>query len=287
MIAEAWHFGAPVAGYRWRPIGEPRATLLLAHGYAEYAERYVARYHGLVPALVGRGFDVHAFDYAGHGGSAGRRGAADVEAAVAQHRQARRALAGQKPLFLFGHSLGGLVTAASVARDGAGVAGVVLSAPLLLVEAPPLLRLIGRVLAKIAPGAGVQPPLDPAGISRIDAEVEAYCADPRGYHGKLPAILGASALKVAAASWPLYPAWTAPVLALHGTADTFTNPEGSERFIAAVAASDKRLELFEDGRHELLNDLERDRALALVLDWLEQRVSAGGPPWPSRVFGPG
>lgn len=272
MIAEPWDFGASVAGYRWRPAGAPRATLLLAHGYAEYAERYVARYNGLVPALVARGFDVHAFDYVGHGGSAGRRGAADVEEAVAQHRQARRALAGDRPLFLFGHSLGGLVTAASVAHDGAGVAGVVLSAPSLLVEAPPLLKLVGRMLARVAPGAGVQPALDPAGISRIGAEVEAYRTDPRGYHGKLPAILGATALKVAAAGWPLYPGWTAPVLVLHGTADTFTDPRGSARFIATVAAPDKRLERFADGRHELLNDLERDRALALVLEWLGKRL---------------
>lgn len=273
MIAEPWHFGAPVAGYRWRPAGRARAILLLAHGYAEYAERYVEHYNGLIPALVARGFDVHAFDYAGHGNSAGKRGAADVAQAVAQHRQARRALTGDAPLFLFGHSLGGLVTAASVAADGAGVSGVVLSAPLLLVEAPPLLKLVGRVLARVVPGAGVQPPLDPAGISRIAAEVEAYRTDPRGYHGKLPAILGATVLNVAERSWPLYPAWTTPVLAMHGSADTFTDPKGSERFVTTVAARDKRLTMFEGGRHELLNDLERDRALALVLDWLEERVA--------------
>lgn len=272
MIEESWHFGAPVAGYRWRPPGAARATLLLAHGYAEYAQRYVGHYHGLVPALVARGFAVHAFDYRGHGASAGRRGAADVGEAVAQHVQARRSLEGDLPLFLFGHSLGGLVTAASVVRDGSDVAGVVLSAPLLLVEASPLLRLVGRVLARVAPGAGVRPPLDPAGISRIAAEVEAYRTDPRGYHGKLPAILGASAQKVAGEGWSRYPDWTAPVLALHGTADRFTDPRGSERFIATVHAADKQLMLFDGGRHELLNDVERDRVLALVLDWLEERA---------------
>ena len=272
MIAEPWDFGASVAGYRWRPAEAARATVLLAHGYAEYAERYVAHYNGLIPALVARGFAVHAFDYVGHGASPGKRGAADVAVTVAQHRRARAALASEGPLFLVGHSPGGLVTAASVAADGGGVRGVVLSAPLLLVEASPLLKLVGRVLARIAPGAGVQPALDPAGISRIAAEVEAYRNDPRGYHGKLPAVLGASVLKVAAAGWARYPAWTVPVLALHGTADTFTDPRGSERFVATVAAADKQLVLFADGRHELLNDVERDRALALVVEWLDARA---------------
>lgn len=273
MRTDDWRFGADVRGYRWAPDGAARATVLLAHGYAEYAERYVEHYNRLIPRLVERGFAVHAFDYRGHGGSPGRRGAADVRAAVAQHRAARRASAEEGPLFLFGHSLGGLVTAASVAEDGTGVAGVVLSAPALLIEVPPLLKLVGRVLARVAPRIGVQPPLDPAGISRIADEVEAYRSDPRGYHGRLPAILGATALDVAAASWPLYPTWRAPVLVLHGTADTFTDPRGSERFVAAIGAADKRLELFEDGRHELLNDLERDRALEMILAWLEHHLA--------------
>ncbi len=272
MRTDIWDFGAPVAGHGWRPDGAVRATVLLAHGFAEYAERYVTRYHRMVPRLVERGFAVHAFDYRGHGGSAGARGAVDVAAAVAQHRQARAALAGTGPLLLFGHSLGGLVTAASVGADDADVAGVVLSAPALLLEASPGLKLVGRVLARLAPGVGVRPALDPAGISRDPAEVAAYRTDPRGYHGRLPAITGASALAVADALWPRLPAWRAPVLVLHGTADSFCPIAGSERFVAAVAASAKRLARFEGGAHELLNDLERDRALTMILDWLEARL---------------
>jgi alpha-beta hydrolase superfamily lysophospholipase len=62
------------------------------------------------------------------------------------------------------------------------------------------------------------------------------------------------------------------VLVLHGTADSFTDPRGSERFVAVVPAVDQRLERFADGRHELLNDLERDRARALILDWIDTRI---------------
>ena len=271
MRAEPWSFGAPVSGHRWAD-GTARATVLLAHGFGEYAGRYVNHYHRLIPALAARGFAVHAFDLEGHGGSPGPRGVVDVGRAVEQHRAARRALAGAGPLFVFGHSLGGLITAASVARDGSGVAGAVLSAPALLIEAKPLLKLVGRALERIAPGAGVLPPLDPAGISRRAEEVAAYRADRPVSRGKLPALTGATALAAAEEGWLLYPRWTAPVLALHGTADTFTDPAGSRRFVDAVAATDKTLASFEGGRHELLNDVERDRALALVLDWLEARV---------------
>lgn len=270
MITEDWGFGAPVRGWRWRPDGEARAALLLAHGFGEYAERYVGHYNGLVPALVSHGFAVHAFDLEGHGRSPGRRGSVDLRVALDQHLAARRAIGG--PLFLFGHSLGGLLTAASVARDGNSLAGVVLSAPALPEDAPWLTKLIGRALARIAPHAGILPALDPAGISRIEAEVAAYRSDHQVYRGKLPAITGASALAASQEGWRRYPAWRAPVLMVHGTADTFTDPKASERFFGMIGATDKTLELFDGGRHELLNDLERDRALALVLDWLEART---------------
>lgn len=272
MTATDWDFDPAVRGRQWSAVGTPRATLLLAHGFGEYAERFAARYHRLIPALTAAGVAVHAFDLPGHGGSPGPRGVVDVRAAVGLHLRARQALARTRPLFVLGHSLGGLIAAASVARDGTGVAGAVLSAPALLIEAPTLLKLVGRTLARVAPAAGIRPPLDPTGISRIADEVEAYRTDRQIYRGKLPALTGASALAVAEEGWRLYPGWTAPVLVLHGTADSFTDPRGSERFVAAVSTADARLERFADGRHELLNDLDRDRARALILDWIGARL---------------
>lgn len=118
---ETWDFGRGRAGYAWRSPA-PRAKLLLAHGYGEYAERYLEHYHRLIPHLVALGFDVHAFDLEGHGRPGGARGVADMHRAVADHIAARAALSeGGAPVFLFGHSLGGLVTAASVARSPAGL----------------------------------------------------------------------------------------------------------------------------------------------------------------------
>lgn len=284
MKAKPWTFDGSVAGHRWLPDGEPRGRLLLAHGFAEHAGRYVERHAGLVPALVARGWAVHAWDYRGHGASPGARGVVDVAREVARHRAARAAMASAEagPVFCFGHSLGGLVTAASVAADPGGVAGVVLSAPALLIEAPGWLKLVGRAVARVAPGAGIRPALDPAGISRLPGEVAAYRDDARNHHGKLPAITGASALAVSEAAWARYPDWQVPVLALHGTADPFTDPRGSERFVAAVGAADKRLVMVEGGRHELLNDIGREEALALVLGWLESRLV---PPRNGEVAG--
>lgn len=270
MATENWDFGRGLSGYAWR-TPNARANLLLTHGFAEYAERYVARYHQLVPKLNALGFDVYGWDMRGHGRSPGARGVADLRGAVADHRAARAKLA-NKPLFLFGHSLGGLVTAASAAEDQSAISGVVLSAPALLITAPAHLRAIAGFVSIIAPGARLVPPLEAEGLSRIPEEVAAYKSDPMVSDTRVPAKTGATAIDASEAAWARYPNWTAPVLALHGLQDRATNPEGSKRFIASIASSDKQLQTYPEGRHELLNDLDRDAAMDVITSWLSARL---------------
>lgn len=274
LRASPWDFDRNRAGYVWR-AANPRASVLLTHGFAEYSERYVRHYHGLIPSLTDAGFDVYAFDMHGHGRSPGARGVADMREAVADHRAARRALRESgKPIFLFGHSLGGLVTAVSVAEDSSNVAGVILSAPALLLSAPAHLQAIASIVAAFAPGARLVPPLDPDSLSRIPEEVRAYRSDSMVSDTRVPARTGVTAIAVAESGWRRYEAWTTPVLVLHGEQDRATDPRGSKRFFEMIGAADKHLELYPDGMHELLNDLERDAALALVSTWLNARAPA-------------
>ncbi len=270
MSTEAWDFGRGLSGYAWC-TPNARANVLLTHGFAEYAERYVEHYHQLVPKLNALGFDVYGWDVRGHGRSTGARGVADMHEAVADHRAARRALGG-KPLFLFGHSLGGLVTAASVAEDASDVAGVVLSAPALLITAPAHLRAIAGLVAAFAPGARLAPPLDADSLSRIPEEVAAYRNDAMVSDPRVPAKTGATAIAVSEQAWARYPQWRTPVLVLHGEQDRATDPEGSKRFAAMIPAADKQLVLYPEGRHELLNDLDRDAAMDVISSWLRERL---------------
>ncbi len=272
--AEWWEAPEGLFGYHW-PAENARATLLLQHGFGEHAGRYVEHFSGLVPALNAMGVEVFAFDMAGHGRSAGARGVVDVDAMAQAHRAARRELAQRgRPLLLFGHSLGGLVTALSVARDPEGLAAVVLSSPALPDSAPLPLRLIAQALVKVAPGVGVAPLGEPSGISRIKSEVDAYLADPLVNPRRVPALLGVTALAAAAEVRAAAPNWRAPTLILHGTADQYTDPRASQRLFDALAAEDKRLELVAGARHELLNDMPRKRIAAELLSWIEARLPA-------------
>ena len=268
-----WDTGTGVAGYVWH-APEPRAVLLLQHGYGEYARRFVGQYSRLIPRLLNLGVSVYAFDMRGSGHSPGRRGLTDVARAVEDHLAARRILHEQAlPVFLFGHSLGGLVTATSVLREQGGVSGVVLSSAALLFEASRGLLAFARAAAFLAPT--VRAPHKAAGIDllyRGAERDELLAGDPLFYRGRVPMLVAATGGNIARDNWNRYPGWKVPVLLLHGTADTWTDPRGSERLFESVASSDKTLHLVEGGYHELLNDAERDETLRVVLTWLGRRL---------------
>ncbi|MDP9365786.1 MAG: lysophospholipase [Chloroflexota bacterium] len=272
---EPWDIGTDVTGFVWR-APNPRAVLLLQHGYGEYAQRYVRHYNRLVPHLLHAGVSVYAFDLWGHGRSPGRRAVTDVGRAVEDHLAARRKLREQPlPVFLLGHSLGGLVTTASVARDGSGLRGVILSSAFLRRESKggAFTRVLANVLAAVGPTlpAPVRPtPL--SALSRIPEGLESVANDPLMHHGRLPILLAATSLNLIEDNQKRYRDWTAPTLVLHGTVDLSTDPEGSSMLYEAIASRDKTLHLVEGGRHELLNDTERDETLQVLLTWLEDRL---------------
>ncbi|HEX7318055.1 MAG TPA: alpha/beta fold hydrolase [Pyrinomonadaceae bacterium] len=270
---QPWDIGTGVTGYVWHALN-PRAVLLLQHGYGEYARRFVTQYNRLIPHLLNAGVSVYAFDMWGSGHSPGRRGLTDVGRAVEDHRAARRKLSEQPlPLFLLGHSLGGLVTATSVMRDQGGVRGVVLTSAALQFDASRGLLAFARAAAFFAPT--VRAPHKAAGIEFLyhGAERDELLAgDPLFYRGRVPMLVAATGGNIAHDNWNLYPAWKVPVLLMHGTADTWTDPRGSQRLFDAVASEDKTIHLVEGGYHELLNDTERDETLNVLLSWLERHL---------------
>ena len=253
---------------------DPRAVVLLQHGYTEYAERYVSDYNQLIPRLNERGYHVVAMDMEGHGRSPGTRGVVNVKKAVTGHLEVREKVASYElPIFLFGHSLGGLVTAGSVTAMSSHIHGVILTGPALPNPPVGLLRSAVNMVATLIPDVSVPlPRASMEGLSRIPQVREKVLADSRIPKRNIPFILAATALETAQDVKLGTMGWTVPTMIMHGTADTWTDPQGSHRLIEAVQSRDKTLRLFDDGRHELLNDLDQDIVLEEILDWLDRHV---------------
>lgn len=256
----------------WLPAGTPRGHVVLVHGYAEHCRRY-AHVAAFLNAL---GFAVHSYDQRGHGKSPGKRGYIaqfdtlldDLDTYFA-HIQSR--FAGQ-PVFLMGHSMGGLVVTRYVQTRTLPLCGLVLSSSLLAIgDVSPFLIALAGVLGKLTPTLPVLA-LDAKAISRDPREVAAYESDPLVYHGKILARTGAELNAAIKAAQARFGSITLPVYAIHGTEDALAPVAGSRLLVAGLGSTDKTLREYEGGYHELFNEPERELVLTGVGDWLQGRL---------------
>ena len=270
--AKSWDIGTGVAGFVW-DSQTPKANLLLQHGLGEYSERYVWQYNQLIPKLVAKGFNVYAIDLPGHGESIGERGLVDLNDALMHHLAARTAIEGDLPTVLFGHSLGGLITAASLVANPTGVVAAVLSSSAMQSPSKAWERILSKVVTAINPSGDM--PLPRPGEEALTRDLELLkliAADDRMYHGKARNLVARTVLELSDFVWSKIDSWQTPTLIIHGDKDLSTNHLQSIALMDAIPAKDKTLKIYPGGFHELLNDLEKDKVEADVFDWLEART---------------
>ncbi len=267
--------GAQLFTRRWDPDGEPRAHLALLHGYGEHS----GRYERVAAALKGIGVAVHAYDQRGHGRSPGKRGyVRDIDELIDDFGlfvTRIREEAGDKSVFLMGHSLGGMVLALYAERETPAATGLIFSSPFLALpdDVSSLLIALAGVLGTLTPWLPVAS-MDTSGVSRDPAVVEAYEADPLNYHGKVLARTGAQFNEGIRRAQAEFQAITAPLLVFHGSGDRLVPPTGSKLLHERCGSSDKTLTLYPDGYHEMHNEPEKEQVLTAMCDWIERRLQS-------------
>lgn len=269
--------GVELPLYVWRAPTPPRAALALVHGLAEHAGRYAA----LAARLNAAGIDVYAIDLRGHGRAPGRRAWVarfdeyldDADALLA-HASAQCATQ-HTPLFLMGHSMGGAIAALyaveRLPQTRVPLAGLLLSSAALAPgrDVPAWMIAASRVVSAIWPRFPAMK-IDAGLLARDGAVVEANRADPLVHHGAIPARTGAQLLEAMKRIEAGRADLRVPVLIWHGTGDKLTEPEGSRAFGANVGSPDRTLTLYEGSYHETLNDLDRERVIGAMIDWIER-----------------
>ncbi len=258
----------------WWPSSAPRAVVGLVHGYAEHS----GRYDHVAQTLTEQGAVVYAYDQRGYGHSEGRQGYVDsFERYIDDLEQFLEGVRTQEPdlpLFLFGHSMGGLVVLKYVLDRSPSLDGLLLSAPALEVnpDLAPLLRRIAQIIGRLFPTLPTTRSPDDA-ISRDPDVVAEAENDPLNYHGRVLARTGAELLRAGADVRARLDALTDPFLVIHGTADSLTNPDWSRHLYDRAAADDKTIELYDGLYHETFNEPEKDEVLRDLGTWLEERIS--------------
>ena len=257
---------------RWVPDGTARAVVVLVHGVGEHSGRYTA----LAESLTSRGMAVEAMDHRGHGRSEGRRVWIDRfdqyldDFDMFMRRVQQRHPA--KPLFIFGHSLGGTITTLYALERKPLVRGIVLSAPALRPgrNIPEWTHPLGRFLGRYLPRLPVQR-FSSAEMSHNPEAIRLNEKDPLDYHGWLPARTVGEILNAIARIRTHTKQFEYAFLLLHGTEDRVTHPEGSRSFHQRATATDKTLRLYEGLYHKLLEETEKEQVVSDILSWLETR----------------
>jgi alpha-beta hydrolase superfamily lysophospholipase len=257
----------------WLPDGETRAAVLLVHGLGEHS----ARYAHVAAHLTSRGFAVFTIDHYGHGKSDGRMGYVErfsvyldgVDELLKKVRAEQPSL----PLFLVGHSMGGLIAATYLLENQDAFRACVLSGPALKTDqAPPALLLaLNRLLSALVPTLPMIR-LDASGVSRNPAVVEAYVNDPLNFHGKLSARLIAELSATMDKTLSRAAEIRIPVIFMHGEEDLLTSPSGSQEMFDNVGSADKTLKLYPGLYHEIFNEPEQDAVMADMSTWLEAQL---------------
>ena len=264
--------GVPIFWQSWLPDGPPKAVVVVAHGFGEHSGRYA----NVVDELVPRNYAVYAPDHRGHGRSGGTRALIDKFDYILNDLDVVFAYVSRDypgaPTFLLGHSMGGNIALGSALRKQSHLKGLILSGPAISTEGvPKILRLIMRVLGKIAPKLGVRQ-LSADSVSRDPAVVKAYVDDPLVYHGKVPAGTGANMMKMAKDYPTRLPSLTVPLLVVHGSADELVPAAAGQLAHDLAGSKDKTIKIYDGLAHEVFNEPERAIVLADVANWLDDRV---------------
>lgn len=265
--------GTRLHALRWA-ADAPRAALLLSHGLGEHAGRYAALARDLAP----RGIEVHALDHRGHGRSGGARAYVERFSQLVDDFEAfRRHVAGQLPaglpVFVLGHSLGGLIVLRWLeAYPQAGLSGAILSSLLLAVkkEAARWKLALSGTLSTVLPWLPFSNEIDPAELSSDPAHIASYRDDPLNHDKITPRLYTemVAAMDQAVAEADRV---ALPLLFLVPGEDSIVQEEVTLRFARGLPG-DVTVREYPGFRHESLNEVERAQPVADVVEWMEARI---------------
>ena len=260
----------------WDPTNNrPKALLSLIHGLGEHTGRYLH----VGKSMTDAGYALVGFDLRGHGKSGGARGHFPSLSAIMQDmRQFSKFLVQRYPdipHFLYGHSLGGLLSLAYALQYPAGLNGVIVTGAALrssLQEQKNKIAMV-NLLGSLLPNITVPSGLDATTISRDTDVVKKYTNDPL-VHDKTSLGLGKTALKAIEQCFAHAKEFTPPLLIMHGADDKLTYPSGSEDFakLSAETNKDVTLKSWDGLYHEIHNESQRAEVFKVMIEWIEKHL---------------
>lgn len=260
----------------WEPEGKkPKALVALVHGIGEHTGRYAH----VAKAFTDAGYALVGFDLRGHGKSGGARGhTPSLDAYMQDIRSFFKYLVTRYPdipHFLYGHSLGGLLSLTYAIQYSKGLKGVVVTGAALrsALQEQKVKVAMAKVLGSLMPTMMLQSGLDVQALSHDPNVIQAYINDPL-VHDKISMGFGKSSLSAIDLCFARAKDFLPPLLIMHGKADRITYPSGSEDFasLARETNRDVTLKLWDGLYHEIHNEPEKAEVIQFMIDWLDKHL---------------
>jgi alpha-beta hydrolase superfamily lysophospholipase len=267
--ADGWR----IVAYRWRAPASPRARVVIAHGMAEHARRY----DRFAQALTAAGFEVLAADHRAHGATLGPQGFGDfgdagwdgLVADLGGMIERARGASPSVPIVLFGHSMGAAAAQQLAPEASEEIAALILSGT--------TLRRTGEEIPPL--NSAFEPARTPYDwLSRDTAEVDRYIADPLcGFEGQIVRNgfdrndpRRTDPVRLARIRGDL------PVLVVVGDADPVHRGLAGVRYLESswrgAGVRHFEVRVYAGGRHELLNEINRDAVTADIIAWIDRTL---------------
>jgi alpha-beta hydrolase superfamily lysophospholipase len=273
--------GLCIACAHWNSRGPARAVVQIAHGMGEH----MGRYADTVDAMVAAGLTVYANDHRGHGlsdhaqlGEFGKGGFELLVEDMARLSEIAREENPGLPLLLLGHNMGSFAAQRYVIDHSHEIDGLILSGS-------GALEGLARVVLPETAGsnllnAGFEPARTPFDwLCRDQSIVDAFMADPLCFEdlhpGSLVSFLGAAprlcdpvALRKIRGDLPIY--------LFSGTEDPVGQQlRGLHKLIGRyrdAGLRDIAFDFYPDGRHEMLNEINRRQVQTRLLGWISRTL---------------
>ncbi len=255
----------------WHPTARARGVVAIIPGFNSHS-----KYYGAVgEQLAAEGLVVYAVDLRGRGKSDGERfyveSFADYVDDAANLVKLAKSREPGLPVYLLGHSAGGVVSCLYALDHQNELAGLICESFAFKVPAPDFAISVLKGLAHVAPHAHVLH-LKNEDFSRDAAVVRAMNEDPLIANETQPTQTVAEMARADDRLEREFPRVTLPLLILHGTADKATKPGGSQLFFDTAGSADKTLKLYEGYYHDLLNDVGKEVVMADIESWINARL---------------
>ena len=273
-----------LAAFKWKKKclsdDDVRAVVFMAHGYAEYLND---NYEDLATFLADNGNAVViGHDHLGHGRSDGPQAQtvidfeADYVVPIREHVQYIRGQYPGRPVFIIGHSLGGLMTVLTLICEPDMFKGAVLVAPSFEIapeQATPMkvgaAKLLGSVLPWLPLGY-----MDVNDLSRDLEKVRKAAADELRYQGGVKSKFSKATLKAMEKVAAEKAGISTPILVQYGDHDRICKPETTRNFFEDINAEDKELKVYPGAFHNLLMELPETRQATFddINKWIVERI---------------